>query len=422
MVVGSEWDDTGAGHSGVVHIYDLGGPTPTFPAMTLTNPTPSDDVFGSSVAISGTRAVIGAPQDKTGAIAAGSVYVYNLASDTPTLPMLTLTNPTPAVWDAFGWSVAISGTRVVVGAVADDIGATDAGSAYVFDLASAGPTVPTVTLTNPSPAANDRFGNSVAVSGARVVVGAFLDDTGAADAGSAYVFDLNSPTPRIPVATLNNPAPQPSAQHGWSVACSGSLVAVGARADSTGAAFAGIARVYDFASATPTVPIITLTNPSPTASGNFGYSLSMSGQRLAVGTFSGATHAGCAYLFDLSRTNPTVPAVTINNPSPGYGDGFGNSVALDGSTLVVGCLLDDTTGQDNGAAYVYTPSLPPTICIEPAGAGAAAIWWTPTNSPGFILQFSDSGPNNWVNAPSGAAHPITVPTTNTARFYRLIKL
>ena len=74
----------------------------------------------------------------------------------------------------------------MVGAYSDDTGATDAGSAYVFD-ATTGNLLR--TLNNPTPAASDYFGRSVAVSGSTVVVGAYLDDTGATDAGAAYVFD-----------------------------------------------------------------------------------------------------------------------------------------------------------------------------------------------------------------------------------------
>jgi hypothetical protein len=94
--------------------------------------------------------------------------VYDLASGTPTVPVATLTNPSPALSDYFGSSVAISGTRVVVGAYGDDAGAANAGSAYVYDLSSGTPTVPIATLTNPSPAGNDYFGYSVAISGTRV--------------------------------------------------------------------------------------------------------------------------------------------------------------------------------------------------------------------------------------------------------------
>src|SRR5205085_9388773 len=115
-------------------------------------------------------------------------------SATPTVPVATLANPSPGVNDQFGWAAAISGSRVAVGAYLDDAGAADAGSAYVYDLASPTPNVP-ITLPNPSPAANDSFGFAVAISGTRMVVGAILDDAGAVDSGSAYIYNLTSATP-----------------------------------------------------------------------------------------------------------------------------------------------------------------------------------------------------------------------------------
>ena len=93
-----------------------------------------------------------------------------------------------------------------MGAWLDNTGATDAGSVYVYDLSSITPFTPIATLDNPSPAAGDHFGH-VAVSGKYVVVGAVYDDTGAYNAGSAYVYDLNSMTPTTAIATLNNPSP-----------------------------------------------------------------------------------------------------------------------------------------------------------------------------------------------------------------------
>ena len=131
--------------------------------------------------------------DDTGAINAGSAYVYDLSSGTPTVPVATLNNPGPAANDFFGSSVAISGARVVVGAYVDGTPASHAGSAYVYDLSGGTPTAPVARLNNPNPTGEeDAFGSSVAISGTRVMVGAYSDDTGAIDAGSAYLYDMSS--------------------------------------------------------------------------------------------------------------------------------------------------------------------------------------------------------------------------------------
>ena len=219
-----------------------------------------------------------------------------------------LSNPTPETADQFGYSVAVSGDLVVVGAYADDTGATDAGAAYVFD-ATTGNLLH--TLNNPTPAASDYFGRSVAVSGNLVVVGASGDDTGATDAGAAYVFDA---TTGNLLRTLNNPTPAASDSFGSSVAVSGSTVVVGASGDDTGATDAGAAYVFDASTGNL---LRTLNNPTPAASDFFGSSVAVSGSTVVVGAASddtGATNAGAAYVFDATTGNLLR---TLNKSHPG---------------------------------------------------------------------------------------------------------
>jgi sulfur relay (sulfurtransferase) DsrC/TusE family protein len=386
VVVGAYLNDTGAGDSGSAYVYDVSSGNPTVPLVTLNNPTPATgDWFGRAVAVDGTRVVIAAALDNTGASDAGSAYVYDLSSGTPALPVATLNNPSPAVNDQFGGSLTISGTRVVVGAYLDDTGATDAGSAYVYDVSSGTPTVPVVLLNNPGLLAGDNFGNSVAVSGNLMVVGAsYLDMTGAAEVGAAYVYDLSSGTPTVPVFTLNNPSPAVSDRFGSSVAISGTRVVVGAYLDDTGAANAGSAYVYDLNSGTPTVPVTTLSNPGPAAGDHFGYSVAISGTRVIVGAYfddTDATNSGSAYAYDLSSGTPDVPVTTLNNPSPVAEDYFGGSVAISGMRVVVGAQGDNTNAGNAGSAYVYdlssgTPTMPVATLNNPSPAGNDYFGWS----------------------------------------------
>ncbi len=382
-VTGVPFDDTGGQDSGMVKVFHSGTGALLF---VLPNPSPAvGDWFGISVGISGTRVVVGARYDDTGATDAGNAYVYEITSATPTVPVVTLNNPSPAADDRFGHSVAISGTRVVVGAPNDDSGATDAGRGYVYELTSGTPNVPLLTLNNPSPALGDHFGSSVAIDGTRVVVGAWSYDTGASNAGSAYVYDLASPTPTVPNATLNNPRPAKFDQFGHSVAISGTQVVVGAPWDVTGATHPGSAFVYDLTSATPTIPSVTLNNPSPAANGWFGGSVAISGTRVVVGAkfdATGATDTGSAYIYDLTSATPTVPTATLNNPSPAWRDNFGNSVSIFGTRVVVGAPYDDTGAKDAGSAYVYnltsaTPTVPSATLNSP---GSAALRPSPAAS------------------------------------------
>jgi len=170
--------------------------------MTFTNPSPATfDYFGQSVAAVGTdRVLVGAYGDDTATTNAGAVYLFN----TNGALLLTITNPAPTADDNFGNRMAmLGGDRVVIGAPGDDTTGPDAGSAYVFNVNG----TLLATLNNPAPAANDRFGSRIAPFGSEgVIIGAALDDAGAVDAGSAYLFIIPS-EPVAPSLTIQQIAP-----------------------------------------------------------------------------------------------------------------------------------------------------------------------------------------------------------------------
>lgn len=164
----------------------------------------ASSAFGYVVAIDGPYTLVGAPSTSLrGLSAIGCAYVFDTSSGAL---VAMLNNPTPAADDHFGGTVAISGNLIVVGAAQDDTGASNAGAAYVFDAATGNLLR---TLNNPTPAADDHFGCSVAISGSTVVVGAPFDS------GSAYVFD--AVTGNL-LQTLVNPNPADYDYFGTSVA------------------------------------------------------------------------------------------------------------------------------------------------------------------------------------------------------------
>ncbi len=180
--------------------------------------------FGFAVAIDGGLCVVGAPMTDVGGIAdCGTAYVFDDSGNLLT----TLNNPTPAKDDQFGNSVAIAGETVVVGASQDDTGDNDSGSVYLFD-ASNGELIS--TIPNPTPETNDQFGFRVGGSSDLVVSASGLDDSGATDSGTAYTLDAAS---GAMLAVLNNPAPANSDNFGRSVAISGNQAIVGAPTDDT---------------------------------------------------------------------------------------------------------------------------------------------------------------------------------------------
>ena len=160
------------------------------PQQKLTNgaKTPYDS-FGTTVDVDLNTVVVGAPHDTIGANSQqGSAYVF-VRNETVWSQQAKLIAGDGAASDQFGCSVAVSGNSVVVGAHLDTVGTTSRqGSAYVF-VRNLSSWSQNAKLTANDGMANDYFGYSVAIHGYTIVVGAYFDDEGPnAQQGSAYVF------------------------------------------------------------------------------------------------------------------------------------------------------------------------------------------------------------------------------------------
>jgi hypothetical protein len=170
---------------------------------TIENPTPqTEDFFGFNVAaVSGDRVLIGSHNDDTAASNAGALYLF----DASTGGLLkTYLNPQAQVNSYFGlYFVPVGDDKVLVSAIEADVpSGTDAGAAYLIDLAS-GTTLK--TFVNPNPNSADFFGNRMAVIGDQwLAISAPRDDTDAPDTGIVYIYDQ---TTYELVATIHNPEP-----------------------------------------------------------------------------------------------------------------------------------------------------------------------------------------------------------------------
>ena len=264
--------------------------------------------------------------------------------------------------------------------------------------ASWGSAAPVPVLDNPDPKVGDNFGFSVAVDGTTAVIGASHDDPGGiGGAGTAYVFDTAS---GALIATLNNPDPTAGDFFGNSVAVDGTTAVAGAHFDTPGGiSRAGTAYVFDTVSGALAA---TLNNPDPTAGDWFGYSVAVDGTTAVVGASyddpGGVGDAGTAYVFDTASGGLIA---TLNNPDPTAGDFFGNSVAVSGVTAVIGVPLKAPGGiSDAGTAYTFTPGLP-GACIDPARPEGTLFY----NSDFKVMQYCDGA--GWIEI--GEAAPAVPP-------------
>ncbi len=186
-MVGAVEDDDDGTDSGSAYVFRYNNGVWFQEAKLTAIDGATNDSFGISVSISGDTAVVGAVEDDDGVTDSGSAYVFRYngsAWDEGT----KLTASDGDEDDHFGNSVSISGNTVVVGAVFGDKDlVTDSGSAYLFRYNGSAWDEGT-KLTASDGANYDRFGASVSISGDMVVVGAIGDDDKGTFSGSAYVF------------------------------------------------------------------------------------------------------------------------------------------------------------------------------------------------------------------------------------------
>ena len=148
------------------------------------------DIFGVRVALSLDTALISARRDDDDQLGtdAGSAYVF-VREDGRWWEQAKLIAPDGATNDRFGNDVAVAGDVAVMGAMLHDGQAEDAGAAYVFAREGGRWEFRTKVLA-PDGSRGDALGGSVALSGTKMIVGASRVDHGGENAGAAYAFSL----------------------------------------------------------------------------------------------------------------------------------------------------------------------------------------------------------------------------------------
>ena len=190
------------------------------------------DLFGYSVAVFGDLVVVGAFHDADNGPDSGSAYVFRFNGLTWAQEEKLLPND-GAEGDAFGRSVAVSDDTAVVGAFHNDDGGPDRGSAYFFRFN--GSTWDEQKVLSSDIANRDHFGSAVAISGDVAVIGCFLDDDVCpsephCNSGSAYIFRFNGST-WVEEQKLVAADGEEEDHFGQSVAISGDVVVIGALLD-----------------------------------------------------------------------------------------------------------------------------------------------------------------------------------------------
>ncbi len=358
------------------------------------------DRFGESVAFSGTTVIVGAKSDDDNGVDSGSAYLFDTASETQIAKLLASDG---AGNDNFGCSVAISGTTAIIGASRGDGNGADSGSAYLFDTTTG---TQIAKLTASDGAGGSNFGYSVAISGTLAIVGASLDDSN----GSAYIFDISNPNTPLEIAKLGASDGTGGAEFGWSVAISGTTAIVGAPFASPSDLFSGSAYLFDISNPSAPTEIAMLEGDGGWAD-QFGWSVAVNGTTAIVGAVQGSL-GGSAYLFDTTTGTQTAQLIASDDH---FDDYFGVSVAISDTTVIVGAYSGDGNVTDSGSAYIFDisdPNLPTEEFKLQASDGTNSDFFgysvAISGNAAIIGAVGDNANGDW----SGSAYllDISVPT------------
>ena len=235
-----------------------------------------------------------------------------------------------------------------------------------------------VKFTGSGGAAGDELGRSVAISGNTAVLGApFADPGTTTDAGAAHVF-VRSGTTWSQQATLVASDATDDDNFGTSVAIYGDTIVVGAEFEDALGVQSGSAYVFTRSGTTWTEQAKLV--PSDAAGSNqIGDSVDIDGDTVVIGApvhTHGVSQSGSVYVFVRSGTTWTEQAELLAS-APVSLDRLGNAVGISGDTVVVGAeLADNTGGAGAGSAYVYfrtgtTWSEQAVLIASDAGGGDA---------------------------------------------------
>jgi hypothetical protein len=202
---------------------------------------------------------------------------------------------------------------------------------------------------------SDFFGSSVSISGDYIVIGASGDNEGGNNTGAAYVFYFDG-TNWDAGTKLLAPDAEDSDFFGYSVSIDGDYVIVGTYLEDEGGNDAGAAYVFHRTGTNTWDAGTKLLAPDAEELDDFALSISISGDYVIVGARredEAGNGAGAAYVFHRTGTNTWDAGTKLLAPDAESGDFFGYSVSIDGDYAIVGAYFEDEGGANAGAAYVF---------------------------------------------------------------------
>ncbi|MGO9339722.1 MAG: hypothetical protein ACLPY1_19655, partial [Terracidiphilus sp.] len=366
VVIGAAGASANGTYPGAAFTYSKSG-SAWIAQAELTGPDGAyGDLFGETVAVSGSIVAIGAPAKKVnGQVEQGAVYIFVQNGGIWT-QQAELTAPDGQKYDEFGNYISLDGTTVLVG-----VGNHDDSTGVVYVFVQSGTTwTLQAELTGPAPGAG--FGGAVSLSGDTALIGS---PNASGDAGAAYVY-ARSGTTWTQQAELHRPGGLLSEKFGGAVALSGNIAMVGAP---------DYQAVDVFSQSVGTWTHQQEFGPTGAGAGSeFGIRIALNGTTAMVGdtttTVNGQQGEGSVFVFQQSASGYWSQVAALEPPDGVAQDGFGGPVWLDSGTAFVGSL-NHNAGL--GAMYVFGNI--------PSPVGNASFEQGNTSSPVSFSGLYDGG-------------------------------
>ncbi len=360
-IIGSFADDDNGVDSGSAYIFDISDPETPLQLRKFFPQDGTDDAgdrFGISLAINGTIALVGTDRDSSGR---GRAYLFDISDPANPTQLSRISAEDRQPDDSFGFSVAMGGSPgnevAVIGAFLDDNSSNriDSGSVYIFDISDPENPVQTFKKTPFDLRSQDRFGISVAISDSTAIVGAYRNDAQGDDSGAAYLFDIYTGQE---LATLLPDDELRGENFGRSVSACGSIALIGAPNDAERGSLSGAAYLFDISDPINPTYLVKFGPDDIAERDHFGISVAISGTTVLIGSThddDNGEDSGSAYFFDISNPRVPVQDAKIWAEDGKAGDSFGRTAALSDGIAMIGAHLrdDDNNGVDSGAAYFF---------------------------------------------------------------------
>lgn len=325
------------------------------------------DWFGASVSIDGDVIVAGAPDpfDPFGPAAGpGDVFVFRRSGILWTQED-SFTSSDGQSLDQFGFSTSVSGDGAAVGARGDETAGLGSrfngrGAAYIF-RESGGNWTQEAKLTAGDSAAGDGFGQSVHMDGSVVVVGAPGKTGAGAASGAVYVFRKTGPTwSQEQKLTASDEATDD--HFGYSVSVSGDVIVIGAYQNDDGGTNSGSAYIFRRTGGVWSEEQKLVATDAATDD-FFGVSVDIDAEDVLIGAWGETTGAGAAYRFGKPGAS-WVQSAKLTRLNTGL---LGASVAVEYPFAAAGAPITDSVAGFAGAAYTWCTSFGPSLLgVSPA--------------------------------------------------------